>query len=91
MSKTKLKILKAGIKLWKRNPDDVKALRIAKEIKMVHATVLYHFPHDSVKNAVAEYAVETGEKVIVAQLIATGHPAIKDMPQDLRQSYLSSI
>lgn len=86
---TKTKILKAGIKLWKKNPDDVKALHIAKEIDMVHATVLYHFP-DGVKDAVAAYAVETGESQIVAQLILTNHPAVKDMSQEDRQKHLSS-
>jgi len=68
VNSTKTKILKAGIKIWKKNPDDVKALTIAKEIGMVHATMLYHFPEvvngaktGGVKNAVASYAVEIGE------------------------------
>lgn len=86
---TKTKILKAGVKLWKKNPDDVKALRIAKEIKMVNATVLYHYP-DGVKDAVAAYAVETGESLIIAQLILTNHPAVKDLSPEIRQKHLSA-
>lgn len=85
---TKTKILKAGIRLWKKNPDEVKALTIAKEIKMVHATVLYHFP-EGVKDAVAAYAVETGESQIISQLVLMGHPAAKLLTPEQRQEHFS--
>jgi hypothetical protein len=89
---TKTKILKAGIKLWKKNPDLVTALGISKAVNppMVHATILYHFPKDSIKDAVAAYAVETGESGIIAQLILIEHPAVKNLSVEERQRHFAA-
>ena len=87
---TKNKILDAGIKAWKKNPDSVTASNIGRMIGITHAAVLYHFPK-GVKNAVAEYAIEKGEKKIVAQLIALGHPSTKNMTKEEKQSFMSDF
>lgn len=89
MKQTKLKILKAGIRLWKENPNNVSAFRISKEIGMANATVHYHFPNGSVKDAVAAYAVETGDSQIIAQLITAGHIVVAAMDAETRQFHLT--
>lgn len=88
--KTYQKILKTGIALWLQNPDNVSALSISTRIGISHATVLYHFPY-GVKDAVAEHAVEIKNARIIAQLIASGHAAIRDMSPTERTMYLKSI
>lgn len=87
---TKNKILEAGLKAWKKNPDSVTASNIGRMIGVTHAAVLYHFPK-GVKNAVAEYAVEKGDKKIITHLIALGHPAVKTMSKEDRQKYMSTF
>lgn len=87
---TRDKILKTGIKMWLNNPDSVTANAIAEKIGVVHATVLYHFPK-GVKDSVAEYAVQTGEKKIICQLIALDHKAVRKLSQQQKTEYLSQL
>lgn len=70
--KTRERILKEGLKLW----PDVTLEAVAKAVGLkTHVAVLYHFPNDSLKAAVAEYAVEIGHSPVIVQLMAAKHPA----------------
>ena len=87
MKPTVKKILTAGVKLW----PDVTPSKVAKAMNLKsHVNVLYHFPRGTLKDAVAEYAVETGNSKVIAQLILTGHKAIKDMPVTVRRKHLQA-
>lgn len=87
MNNTKKLILDTGLSLWKENPDSVTARNIARKINMTHGTVGYHFP-EGVKSAVAVYAVEIKEQSIIAQLIVTNHPAIRNISIEQRKTFL---
>lgn len=88
--KTRRLILTTGLKMWKKDPDSVTANKVAKAIGMGHATVLYHFP-EGVKNAVAEYAVERGDKRVMAQLIVAKHPAVAGLSAEDRRAVLDAV
>lgn len=84
------KILKAGIKAWLKDPASVTASNIGRMCKTSHALVLYHFPY-GVKDAVAEYAVQIKQPVIISQLIVLQHDAVKDMSPSEKLNYLKAI
>ena len=84
---TRTRILKAGIRMWKKDPASVNAHAISKYIGMTHGTVMYHFPY-GVRDAVAEYALEIKDPVIIAQLIATGSALVKNMAPSERTEYM---
>lgn len=77
---TKEKILKAGIKAWLEDANSVTAANIARKLNMTHPAILYHFKN--VKDAVAAYAVETGENRIIVQLVTMNHPAVQKMTSE---------
>lgn len=83
--KTRESILKAGLKLW----PDVTPAKIASRLGITHATVLYHFPN--VKEAVAQYAVETDCSPVIVQMLATNHKLVRDMPAAERLRHFSSL
>lgn len=87
---TKERILEAGIKIWLRNPLSVNAYAIAREMQIVHGTVLYHFP-EGVRDAVAEYAVKTNNNKIIIQLIAAGHKSVELLDAEKRAEYVATI
>lgn len=70
---TRESILETGLKLW----PNVTPTSIANTLNISHGTVIYHFP--DIKNAVAEYAVKTGNSRVIVQLLAMRHKAVKDM------------
>ncbi len=85
--KTKEKILEAGVKLW----PNITAQAVAAEAKMTHPNVLYHFPGDTLKFAVAEHAVRKGESRVIVQLMAEKHPAIKNLSAADRIRHFNAI
>ena len=81
------KILNAGLKLW----PDVTLTTVAKETDLTHVTVLYHFPGESLKNAVAAYAVQQGASNVIVQLIGMKHPTIEHMSPTERRRHFNAI
>lgn len=82
---TKEAILKAGLELW----PDVTPSTIAAKLGITHAAVLYHFPN--VKEAVAQYAVESDCSPVIVQMLATNHKLVRDMPAPERLRHFSSL
>lgn len=82
---TKEAILKAGLELW----PDVTPSTIAAKLGITHAAVLYHFPN--VKEAVAQYAVETDCSPVIVQMLATNHKFVRDMPAAERLRHFTAI
>lgn len=85
--KTKKKILFAGVKLW----PDVTPSTVAAKIGMTHAAVLYHFPGNTLKDAVAKHAVEIGESRVIVQLFVTGHKATDKLTHAERAKHLKAV
>lgn len=83
----KKEILQAGIKAWHENPQSVTASNIGRMIGLTHAGVLYHFPK-GLKDAVAQYAMQIGDKKIVPQLIVTKHSTAKNLTSAERSKFL---
>lgn len=83
--KTRNAILETGLKLW----PNVTSTTVANALNISHGTVIYHFP--DIKNAVAEYAVKTGNSKVIVQLLATRHRAVKDMPAAERMKHFTAI
>lgn len=85
--KTKLLILKTGLQMWKENPTSVNAYSISKRIKMTHGSIMYHFPY-GVRDAVANYALEVKDPIVIGQLIAVGDPLVRDMSPSDKTEYM---
>lgn len=85
--KTRAKILKIGLGLW----PNITLQAVADKIGMTHATVLYHFPGGSLKDAVAFHAVEKGNSRVIVQLIASNHPAIRKMSKAQRAKHFKAV
>lgn len=86
--RTKLRILQTGIALW----PDVTISNVARSLGFrSHRAVSYHFPADQIKDAVADYAVVTGDARIIVELIASNHSAVHDMSAADRQRWFKSI
>lgn len=86
--KVRLKILEAGLKVW----PDVTASSVARAggFNSPNA-VLYHFPRKTLKNAVAEHAVDTGCSKVIVQLIAHGHKATRKMTKEQRDKHFKAV
>ena len=89
--KIKTKILEAGIKVWHDNPMSVTARFVAKTISMDHATILYHFGKQGIRNAIAEYAVKIGDSKIIVQLIASCHPTVSNLPKSAKNRHMKKM
>ena len=87
---TKRKILDTGLMVWKVNPLGVNAYAIARVMGITHGAVLYHFP-TSVRDAVAEHAVEMEDRKIIAQLITANHSSICHLSVKERLDYLMNF
>lgn len=87
--KIRLKILQAGVALWHEDPMKVTARSVAKAVDMTHATIIYHF-RNGIRNAIAEYAVKTGDSRIIVQLIASNHYSIWALPPSTRRRHLNA-
>lgn len=85
--KTREKILNAGVALW----PDVSALAVAHAAGLTHPAVLYHFPDGTLKDAIAEHAVDVGESRVIIQLIAADHKAIKSLSAADRIRHFNAI
>lgn len=84
----KKSILQAGLALWPK----VTARGIGRQLGMTHSNVLYHFDNaDNLANAVASYAVETGESRVIVQLITAKHTAIDGMKAADRAKHMATI
>lgn len=90
--KTRQRILEAGIKLWLTNPLHVTSRRIAAHVDLKHQAVRYHYSSDArLRDAVAAYAVETGNSPIIVQLIALKHPAVVKLTQTERNRHFKQL
>jgi len=78
-------ILESGLKLW----PDVTPSTIAADLGVTHATVLYHF--SDVKNAVAQYALDTDCSKVVVQMLASNHPLVKNMKGEERLRHFARV
>lgn len=86
--KAKEKILKAGLTCWPK----VTLEGVAKAAKLQsHNAVLYHFPSGTLRDAVAEYAVETGCSKVIVQLIGSGHSAVLDLSPTDRNFHFDAV
>ncbi len=86
--KIKLRILEAALQIWHEDPMKVTNRHVAKAAGMCHATLTYHF-RQGIRNAAAEYAVKTGDSEIIAQLIASRHYSVWNMPLSTRRRHLN--
>jgi AcrR family transcriptional regulator len=86
----KAAILTEGLALWRIDPATVSARRIAKQLGMTHANILYHFGSTAgLKNAIALEAIRVGDRKVIPMLIACGHEAAARLSPEERQAYLS--
>ena len=86
--KTKDRILKAGLECW----PDVTLEAVAKQAEIKsHQVVLYHFPNGTLRDAVAQYAVETGHSKVIVQLIGSGHTAVEDLSPTDRAKHFKKV
>ncbi|MBP5698087.1 MAG: hypothetical protein J6W96_00990 [Alphaproteobacteria bacterium] len=78
--RTRELILQTGLKLW----PNVTPSTIATALNITHAAVLYHFA--DVKEAVAQYALDTDCSKVIVQMLATNHKLVRNMkaPERLR-------
>ncbi len=79
-------ILDTGVKLW----PNVTAREIARRLGVTHPAVGYHFG-ETLRDAVAEHAVETGNARVIAQLIVSKHKAARKLSPEARAKYIGSI
>lgn len=70
---TRKRILESGLKLW----PDVTPSSIAADLGITHAAVLYHF--ENVKDAVAQYALDSDYSPVIVQMIASNHKFTRGM------------
>ena len=88
----KEEILKAGIQLWRQEQIAPTARAIAKSLGMTHTTILYHFKDtENLKRALAGYAVQSRDPVIVPMLIAARNAATAMLTEAEKSAYLSAI
>lgn len=81
-------ILEAGLAMW----PDVTARSIAKAIGLTHSAVLYHFKSsDSLREAVAIYAIAVRCERVVPMLIVGKHVAANALTQTERADFLSQV
>ena len=90
---TRRAILEMGVRLWRVDPQYVTARRIAQELGLNHATVLYHFRHGEtrLRDAVALYAVQQGESAVIVSLIAMKHKAVATMEEAQRLEHMALV
>lgn len=87
---TREKILKTGLEMWEKDPSSVNAHAISKCMGIVHGTVMYHFP-DGVRDAVAAFALETGNDKVLSQLIVERHPVVAHLSSQEKAGILASV
>lgn len=83
---TKQRILEAGVKLW----PNITVRAIAAKLGISHPLICYHFGK-KIEEAIITYAIEAGKSRVIAQLIATKHPAVRKMNPVERQKHLDAV
>lgn len=83
--KTRELILQTGLKLW----PNVTPSSIAGELGITHATVIYHF--DNVKDAVAQYAIDTDYSPVIVQMLANNHKLTRNMTGGERLRHFATV
>lgn len=84
-------ILIAGLELARSSGmAAVTARGIGLKLGLSHAGILYHHKSSAaLRDAVAAFAVQEGDRAVVPQLITANHPAAAGLSQEQRQAYLS--
>lgn len=85
--RTRRDILETGVRLWSAGVDP-SARRIASELSITHAAVLYHFNSVALKKALAFHAVKTGNSRVIVQLIGLRDAAVANMGDTERMSHM---
>lgn len=86
------RIMHAGCAIWQINPEGVTCRAVARAAGINHATILYHYETtEAFKDALADYAVQRGISRIIAQLIATNHPAVSRLSAAERADHLGTL
>ena len=66
---TRKKILDAGLRSW----PDVSSRRVGDESGLTHSAVLYHYPANSLRDAVAQHAIDVRDVRVLRFLFAEEH------------------
>ena len=82
---TRIRILESGLKLW----PDVTPSTIAADLGITHSTVIHHF--ENVKDAVAQYALDTDCSLVVVQMIASNHKLVRNMKGSERLRHFAAV
>lgn len=82
--KTRELILQTGLKLW----PDITPSAVATKLGISHATVLYHFP--DIKEAVAQYALDTDCSKVIVQMIVSNHKLTRKMSGQERLKHFAN-
>lgn len=82
---TRIRILESGLKLW----PDVTPSTIAADLGIAHSTVIHHF--ENVKDAVAQYALDTDCSLVVVQMIASNHKLVRNMKGSERLRHFANV
>lgn len=91
-ARTKASIVEIGLQVWRETPDKVNANHIASLVGITHGAIIYHFDSvDSLRDAIAEYAVRIGDPIVVPMLIAARHPSTSGLTAEQKAAYLSSL
>ena len=68
--KIKRSILDAGLTVW----PDVTWRSVAAVTGLTHPAIGYHFPNNTLKDAVAQHAIDTENVGVIRQMIVSEHP-----------------
>lgn len=82
---TRIRILESGLKLW----PDVTPSTIAADLGIAHSTVIHHF--ENVKDAVAQYALDTDCSLVIVQMIASNHKLVRNMKGSERLRHFAKV
>lgn len=90
---TKEAAVAAGLILWReRGADAVTTTAVGRACGVTHAALYPLFGSaEQLRQAVAEEAVRLSDPRIVAQLIATRHPAVEGMAPEARRAILEQL
>lgn len=82
-------LLDAALAIWATDPAGVTLRGVARRAGVSHGVVTYHFGSlDGLQADAASLAVSEGHSRVIAQLIATRHPAVRDMDEETRHAHM---
>lgn len=87
---TLLKILDAGVELWRECPSKVTNANIARRVGLTHPSVS-NYLKGNVMQMVANHGVAIGDRTVIAQLIIWGSPLVEHLTRDEKLAHLESI